>query len=74
MRSILIAVLLISGAVFTLSVLLMSPKAGLGAAIWWASTGGDYGSKKTAESSLKNIAVVTSLIFVGCCIALPYVD
>ena len=74
MKNILMAVLFISWVVFTISVLLMSPKAWLWAGIGGVSAGGDYGSKKSVEWGLKNAAIISSIIFIGTCIALPFVD
>jgi len=52
----------------------MSPKAWLWAGIGGVSAGGDYGSKKSVEWGLKNAAIISSIIFIGTCIALPFVD
>lgn len=74
MKNILMVLLFISGIIFTVSVLLMSPKAGLWAAIGGAGAGGDYGSKKSVEWGLKKAAIASSIIFVATCIAIPFVD
>ncbi len=60
--------------IFTTSVLLMSPKWGLWAAISGIGGGDEYGSKKSLEWKLKKIAVVTSIIFVFLVLVLPYVN
>ena len=74
MKTLLIILLIISGIIFVGSVLLMSPKGGLGAAIGWIWGSEEYGSKKSMEGKLKKIAIVTSLIFVIISLALPYVN
>ena len=66
--------MIIVGIIFTTSVLLMSPKWGLGAAISGIGGGDEYGSKKSLEGKLKKIAVVTSIIFVFLVLILPYVN
>lgn len=72
MRTLTIILLIISGILFVGSVLLMSPKGWLGAGIAGASGGGDYGSKKSVETTLKKVAIITAIIFVATVIALPY--
>lgn len=72
-RTILIILLVIAGILFTGSVLLMSPKGGLGMGIWWASGSGDYGSKKSVEGALKKTAIISLIIFMLCVIFLPYI-
>ena len=56
----------------------MSPKGGgIGMGIGGAagSTGGnEYGSQKSIESTLKKVATVTAILFVGLCLFLPFVD
>ncbi len=74
MKLLLTIVLILSGIIFVWSVLFMSPKGGLGAAIGWASGNSEYGSKKSAEGKLKKVAIATSLIFVITSLVLPYVN
>ena len=72
MRTLLLIVLVVSGLLFCWSVLLMTPKGWLWAwiaGVWGSS---DYGSKKSVENTLKRVAIVTSILFVVVCIALPY--
>jgi hypothetical protein len=38
------------------------------------TSGNEYGSRKTIESKLKVIALVTAVLFVGICTFLPFVD
>lgn len=73
MRTLLIVLMVASGLLFILSVLLMSPKWGLGFGLWWASGSNEYWSKKSVENTLKKVAIVTSIIFVCTVIFLPFV-
>lgn len=66
--------MIIVGIVFVTSVLLMSPKWGLWAAISGIGWGDEYGSKKSLEWKLKKIAVVTSIVFWVIVLILPYVN
>lgn len=72
MYTFLIVVLIASGIVFVGSVLLMSPKGGLGVGIAGMAGSSEYGSKKSIETTLKKIAVVTAVIFVLTSLFLPY--
>lgn len=75
MRIILLIAFIASGILFVWSVLMMSPKGWLGAGIaWFGWASGDYGSKKSVETTLKKVAIVTSIIFVAVSILLPYVQ
>ncbi len=75
MKTLLITGLVITGLIFVLSVLMMSPKGGLGmgiggsAGVGW----GDYGSKKSLEGKLKVVATVCAIAFVLIALFLPYV-
>ena len=60
--------------IFVTSVLLMSPKWWLGAAISGIGGGDEYGSKKSLEWKLKKIAIVTGILFVLVVLILPYVN
>lgn len=75
LRKILTGIIIISGIAFVGSILLMSPKWGVGFGIWGASSagGGDYSSKKSVEGILKKVAIVSIVIFLGVTIILPYV-
>ncbi len=66
--------MVLSGIVFVGSVLLMSPKGGLGAAIGWIWGSEEYGSKKSMEWKLKKVAIVSVVIFVIIALILPYVN
>lgn len=62
-----------SGIIFVLAVLLMSPKWGLGLGIgWMGNAGSEYGSKKSLEGKLKNIAILAGIVFVISSLILPY--
>lgn len=71
-RTLLITLLVISGILFSGSVLLMTPKWGLGMGIGGASGVGDYGSKKSVEGTLKKTAIGSLVIFMLCVLILPY--
>ena len=66
--------MIIIGIVFVTSVLLMSPKWWLWAAISGIGGGDEYGSKKSLEWKLKKIAIVTSIAFWIIVLILPYVS
>lgn len=74
MKTLLVVLLILSWIVFVVSVLLMSPKGGLGFGIGWASSSSnEYGSKKSIETSLKKTALVSGIIFGAIVLFLPYV-
>lgn len=72
MRTLLIIVLILSWITFVGSVLLMSPKGGLGLGIGGMAWGNEYGSKKTLESKLKKTALVSGVLFLITSVILPY--
>ncbi|MFZ2150679.1 MAG: preprotein translocase subunit SecG [Candidatus Absconditicoccaceae bacterium] len=72
MRTILITIMILSGVVFIGSVLMMSPKGGLGLGIGGLSGSNEYGSKKSIEGKLKQVAVVSGIIFGLIALVLPY--
>lgn len=72
MRVVLIGLLFVSGILFVISVMLMSPKGGLGLGIGGVASSNEYGSKKSIESTLKKVALVTGVIFVATVLYLPY--
>jgi protein translocase SecG subunit len=72
MRIVLIVLMIAAGIVFVGSVLLMSPKGGIGLGIGGLSGGSDYGSKKSLETNLKKVAVISVVIFVLIALVLPY--
>jgi len=74
MKTALIVILILLGIIFTGSVLLMSPKGWLGAAIGWIGWSDEYGSKKSLEWKLKKIALITSILFVLIALILPFVQ
>ena len=66
--------LILVGIIFVISVLLMSPKGGLGLGIGWASTSSnEYGSKKSIESTLKKTALISWILFCVATLFLPYI-
>ena len=68
----LIILMILSGVIFIGSVLLMSPKWGIGLGIWGFSGWNEYGSKKSLEGKIKYVAVVAAVIFVLSSLILPY--
>lgn len=64
--------MVLAGIVFIGSVLLMSPKWGIGLGIGWLSGANEYGSKKSLETKLKKVAVISGALFVIIAIILPY--
>jgi protein translocase SecG subunit len=72
MRTLLIVVLIAAWIAFIWSVLLMSPKGGLGLGIGWMAGGNEYGSKKTLENKLKKVALITWVLFLLASLILPY--
>ena len=73
MRIVLIVILILSWIAFIGSVLLMSPKGGLGLGIGWMAGGSEYGSKKTLETKLKKVALISGIVFLVSSLVLPYV-
>lgn len=73
MKTLLIIVLILVGLIFTGSVLLMSPKWGLGTALGWLWGWDEYGSKKSLEWKLKKVALFSSIVFVIIALILPFV-
>ncbi|MCF7835334.1 preprotein translocase subunit SecG [Candidatus Gracilibacteria bacterium] len=72
MRTFLIIVMVVSGIIFIGSVLLMSPKGGLGMGIGGISGSNEFGSKKAMEGKLKQVAVASGLVFAIVSLILPY--
>ena len=72
MRTLLIIVLILAWIAFIWSVLLMSPKWWLGLGIGGMSWGNEYGSKKTLETKLKKVALISGIVFVVVSLILPY--
>ncbi len=72
MHAFLIIIMILAGIVFVGSVLLMSPKGGIGMGIWWLSGANEYGSKKSLETKLKKVAIAAGVIFILIAVILPY--
>ena len=72
MYTLLVAILVVSGLLFVLSVLMMSPKGGLGFGISGIGGSNEYGSKKSIETTLKKVANISVALFVIAAILLPY--
>ena len=64
--------MILAGVFFVGSILLMSPKWGIGLGIGGMSGANEYGSKKSLETKLKKVAVVAGVIFVIIALVLPY--
>ncbi len=50
----------------------MSPKGWLGVGLGGMAWGGEYGSKKSVENTLKKAAVISAIIFVLVAVSYPY--
>ena len=78
MKTTLTVALIVVAIILIWSILLMNPKHwGIGMGIGGTSSvtsGNEYGSRKTIESKLKVIALITAVLFVGICTFLPFVD
>lgn len=61
-----------SWVLFIISVLLQSPKWGLGLGIWGIGNSNEYWSKKWLEWKLKNISILAGIVFVVSSLILPY--
>lgn len=70
----LIILIIVSWALFIVSVLLMSPKWWIGFGIWGVSTSNEYGSKKSVENTLKKVAFVSIFIFLLSVLIYPYAN
>lgn len=65
--------MILSGILFIVSVLLMSPKWWLWFWVWWMSTSNEYWSKKSIETTLKKSALFAIILFTVCAIIYPYI-
>lgn len=74
MKTALIIILILLGVIFAGSVLLMSPKGWLWAAIGGFGWSDEYGSKKSLEWKLKKVALVSAILFIIVVLVLPYVN
>jgi len=72
MTTFVFTVMVLSGILFIISVLLMSPKWGLWFGIWGMSTSNEYSSKKSVESTLKKSAFFSIIIFSISAMLYPY--
>ncbi len=73
MQTILFLLMLVTGFTLTWSVLLMSPKGGIGFWIWGISSTNEYGSQKSIESTLKTVATISAIILIVCSLFWPYI-
>jgi len=74
MLTFLLILIILSWIVFIFSVLLMTPKGGLGFGVWWITTSNEYGSKKSLETTLKKSAIVSILVFTVSSMIYPYLN
>ena len=68
----LVILMIISGVIFIGSVLLMSPKGGIGLGIGGMWGGNEYGSKKSLEGKIRYVAIGAVAIFLLVSLILPY--
>ncbi len=73
MKTLFIIALILTGIIFVVSVLLMSPKGWLWLGIGWAAGSNEYGSKKSIESTLKKTALIAGALFFVTALFLPYI-
>jgi len=74
MYTALLIVMILAGIALSASILLMSPKGGLGAGIAGIGGGGDFGARKGIEKTLTRSAQISGLIFLICVLILPYLS
>lgn len=71
MKTTLIILMIALGIVFMVSILLMSPKGWLGFGIGGAGGNNEYGSKKSIEHTLKQVALISLIAFIVIVVAYP---
>lgn len=74
MATLILIVMILSGLLFIGSVLLMTPKGGIGFGIGGMATSNEYGSKKSIENTLKKSALINIIVFTACAMVYPYVN
>jgi len=74
MATLVLIIMILSGILFIGSVLLMTPKWGIGFGIGGMATSNEYGSKKSIENTLKKSALVNIIIFTACAMVYPYLN
>lgn len=74
MTMLLNAILIITGIIFVGSVMLMSPKGGLGFSLGGMSSSNEYGSQKSLEHTIKKVAYVSGIIFLLTALLYPYIN
>jgi protein translocase SecG subunit len=73
MTTLLLIILLLSGALMSFAILLMAPKGGLGFGLGGGFAGSnEYGTKKSIEGGLKKLATVSAVIFIICSLVYPF--
>lgn len=74
MTTLVLIIMILSGILFIGSVLLMTPKWGIGFGIGGMATSNEYGSKKSIENTLKKSALINIIIFTACAMVYPYLN
>ena len=74
MATLVLIVMILSGILFIGSVLLMTPKWGIGFGIGGMATSNEYGSKKSIENTLKKSALINIIVFTACAMVYPYLN
>lgn len=72
LRIVLIVALVISGLIAAGSILLTSPKGGLGLGLGGMANAGEYGSRKSLEATFKKSALISGIIFIVIALFLPF--
>ncbi len=73
MQTLLIAIILVSGILFSGAVMFTSPKGGLGFGISGAAGWNEYTSQKSLEHTFKNTAYIAWAVFIVTCIIYPFI-
>lgn len=74
MTTFVFVIMFLSGILFIISILLMTPKWGLWFGISGMSTSNEYSSKKSVESTLKRTAIFSIILFTLLSVIYPYID
>lgn len=61
-----------AGIAMSIAILLMAPKGGLGFGLGWAAGSNEYGTKKSIETGLKQVAMRAAIIFVFTALIYPF--
>ena len=73
MSMLLLIIMLAAGIAMSVAILLMAPKGGLGFGLGWAAAwSNEYGTKKSLEAGLKQVAMRAAIIFVVTALVYPF--